>query len=42
MGAALHDLNIQKEAIEAYKKAVTIKPSYAEAYWNLSGYIVGK
>ena len=35
MGVALQDLGKLDEAIEAYNKALSIKPDYAEAYNNM-------
>jgi tetratricopeptide (TPR) repeat protein len=35
MGNALKDKGKLQEAIEAYNKAISIKPDYAEAYNNL-------
>ena len=35
MGIALQEQNKLEEAIEAYKKALAIKPDYAEAYYNM-------
>ena len=37
MGVTLQEQGKQEEAIEAYTKALAIKPDYAEAFWNLSG-----
>ena len=34
-GVALDKLNRQDEAIEVYKKAVEVKPDYADAYYNI-------
>ena len=34
MGNALKDQGKLEEAIEAYNRAVSIKPNYAEAYTN--------
>ena len=36
MGVALQDQGKLEEAIEAYNKALAIKPDYAEAHHNLS------
>ena len=35
MGNALKDLDKSQEAIEAYQKAISLKPDYAAAYSNL-------
>ena len=35
MGSFLHDTGKLDAAIEAYKKAISIKPDYAEAYYNM-------
>jgi tetratricopeptide (TPR) repeat protein len=35
MGNALHDKGKTEEAIEAFNKALSIKPDYAEAYYNM-------
>ena len=35
MGIALKDQGKLEEAIEAYNKALAIKPDYAEAYYNM-------
>ena len=35
MGNALKDQGKLEEAIEAYKKALSLKPDYAEAYSNM-------
>ena len=35
MGSALKELDKLDEAIEALNKAISIKPDYAEAYYNL-------
>jgi hypothetical protein len=37
MGAILQDQGKLEEAIEAYNKALSIKPDHAEVFWNLSG-----
>jgi hypothetical protein len=37
MGNALKEQGKLKEAIEVYNKALSIKPDYAEGYWNRSG-----
>ena len=34
MGTALKELGKYDEAIDAYKKALSINPNYAEAYYN--------
>ena len=36
MGVTLQDQGKLEEAIEAYKKALSLKPDYAEAHYNLS------
>jgi len=41
MGNALKGQGKLDEAIEAYKKALSIKPDYAEAYYNM-GNILSK
>ena len=35
MGVALKEQGKLEEAIEAYNKALAIKPDYAEAYYNM-------
>ena len=35
MGVTLQGQGKLEEAIEAYKKAILIKPDYAEAYFNI-------
>ena len=35
MGIALQEQGKLEEAIEAYNKALSIKPDYAEAYYNM-------
>ena len=35
MGVTLQDQGKLEEAIEAYNKALAIKPDYAEAYYNM-------
>ena len=35
MGIALKEQNKLEEAIEAYTKALAIKPDYADAYYNM-------
>ena len=35
MGIALQEQGKLEEAIEAYNKALAIKPDYAEAYYNM-------
>ena len=35
IGAANQGLANHKEAIDAYKKAISIKPDYADAYYNM-------
>ena len=35
MGNALKEQGKLEEAIEAYNKALAIKPDYAEAYYNM-------
>ena len=35
MGNALQEQGKLEEAIEAYNKALAIKPDYAEAYYNM-------
>ena len=35
MGSAFKDLGKLDQSIELYKKAITFKPNYAEAYCNM-------
>ena len=42
MGIALKDQGKLDEAIEAYKKAISIKPDYAEAYNNMGNALQDK
>ena len=37
MGVALQDQGKLDEALAALNKALSIKPDYAETYWNLAG-----
>ena len=37
MGNSLMELNDLDKAIDAYYRAISTRPDYAEAYWNLSG-----
>ena len=41
MGNALKDQGKLEEAIEAYNKAISIKPDYAEAYNNMGNALKG-
>ena len=42
MGNALQDLDKIDGALEAYKKAISIKPDYAEAYYNTGNALTDK
>jgi len=35
LGVALTDSNQLDQAVEAYRRAITLDPNYAEAYYNL-------
>ena len=36
LGASAAEIGMLDEAIEAYKKAISLKPDYADAYYNMS------
>ena len=41
MGITLKDQGKLEEAIEAYKEALSIKPDYADAYYNMGNALNG-